>query len=1211
METSNVIETAISELAKLKAILFSDPRNEEKDIDKIFSAEDLILIIEKMCHILEVLISNNYIEECEKIILVEVEGNLTSEKMFARFASVRFLKSLYKIERLTIVTPEMSLQLLKIINKNVLIRVFEKIELKDSFDIEFAFHLNEVLFGNSSPQFHNIVIKLFNKIKIDKYTKEYANTITKSLFNRKTYDIKNIDRIINVINSVYITNADHFFEDDEIICKLVELIKLFTVETADSNTVLAKLYFTIGSLYIRLLDENTGAIYYHKCLELRRKIYGNNSNEYARTLTMIAFTIKNLETKESMLKEAYEIRSNTLGEGSSSALNAAYYLTDVYSQIGKKSEAIYVLEHILSLEKNDDYKYYIQSEMKLAYLYSETLSSKALTAWDCLREKTKDNDRKRYFESSIGYANELRRHGDYPRSINILYQIKGDIANSDTLKEEFYATVVNDIGLNMQSLFGKKNKKALEHLIEATDIRIEKENTESILYWRATITKITLESLLNENTEKEIERLKAALVSMSANQKLKNSEDFLALQFLISDCLIHSDKFNDALLFLDNFYFQPNISSIERDNYYLCSYARIYYLTGQDKKALQIFQKVIKQCDIGTWMYFNAGHYILKIFLEQKDKDNCIKTAYELFCASKTELNKMVLLKEFKSDIDVFIKNLRKFSNAYIMLSVFFGENYYNTESLYDAILFNKYLLFSFDSISESRLSKLFSERVETLQQKKQILEEKCLKIELLNPLNHELTVAKNKIVEIEAELHNPEKIYYDLIGKREKVLLTTERILLECYCIRLENSELSFRVIDGNSIESINDASSIDSNEVYVFFLIKSNSQIISYSVSKNKIDEIVRNLREAIEINSPNECILSKELYSLIFSKIENHLQNYKHILIAPDGLLFQIPFEILMDSNSEYLVDRFLVSYINAGSQLNDMKLKRVEITKSLVMGNPQFFLADDNRSQIANDLEPLRTLLRNGFIPQLPYTEHEIKQISRLLKTRYYNLKHANKNNFFKNADANIIHIATHGFDLSETQDDQLPIAFKEFEDTTLFRKSLHLTGLLLSGATNTINSGYDTDDNGILTADEISRMDLSKTDLVVLSACETGKGYYLYDEGIWGLRRSFELAGVHSTINSLWQVNDLSTYILMTKFYESLIGGKSRLESLKLAQRYVRNVTVEDIEVWLKSDMRLSLSTENIYNTRTKFNNKTKFFSSTKYWAGFVIFGDWT
>ena len=159
---------------------------------------------------------------------------------------------------------------------------------------------------------------------------------------------------------------------------------------------------------------------------------------------------------------------------------------------------------------------------------------------------------------------------------------------------------------------------------------------------------------------------------------------------------------------------------------------------------------------------------------------------------------------------------------------------------------------------------------------------------------------------------------------------------------------------------------------------------------------------------------------------------------------------------------------------------------------------------------------------------------------------------------------ILHFATHGYAFSEY----------DFTDTTLSKNSLRYSyrystnpmvrsGLILTGG-NWAWTGSDTltkvgaEQNGILTALEVSQLNLKKTKLVVLSACETGLGELRDNEGAFGLKRGFKLAGVEQMIVSLWSVPDKETMELMTLFYANLTKTLNPVASFERAQKEMRN-----------------------------------------------------
>ena len=120
-------------------------------------------------------------------------------------------------------------------------------------------------------------------------------------------------------------------------------------------------------------------------------------------------------------------------------------------------------------------------------------------------------------------------------------------------------------------------------------------------------------------------------------------------------------------------------------------------------------------------------------------------------------------------------------------------------------------------------------------------------------------------------------------------------------------------------------------------------------------------------------------------------------------------------------------------------------------------------------------------------------------------------------------------------------------------------SLSRSGLFLAGASDYLYGDLVADnehEDGILTAKEISRLDLRGLDLVVLSACETGLGDVSGD-GVFGLQRGFKKAGAQTLLMSLWKVDDAATELLMTEFYRNLTDGQSKRDSFLNAQQFLR------------------------------------------------------
>jgi CHAT domain-containing protein len=246
-------------------------------------------------------------------------------------------------------------------------------------------------------------------------------------------------------------------------------------------------------------------------------------------------------------------------------------------------------------------------------------------------------------------------------------------------------------------------------------------------------------------------------------------------------------------------------------------------------------------------------------------------------------------------------------------------------------------------------------------------------------------------------------------------------------------------------------------------------------------------------------------------------------------------------------------------------------------------PNYLAASQNNS-LNNAIATLdkNKQLRFGM-GYLPATKTEVENISSTLTAEKWKVnlvedKDASEGKFKTYAGSNatsILHIATHGFAYDEKKEANeswndlgLRIGFKyQSSDDPMIR-----SGLLFGGANITWKGKGDsllksTNDDGILTALELSQMDLSNTKLAVLSACETGKGAIVGSEGTFGLQRALKLAGVDNMIVSLWKVPDDATQEMMTLFYNNLSATKKIVASFNDAQKTMRNKYPDEPIKW--------------------------------------------
>ena len=281
-------------------------------------------------------------------------------------------------------------------------------------------------------------------------------------------------------------------------------------------------------------------------------------------------------------------------------------------------------------------------------------------------------------------------------------------------------------------------------------------------------------------------------------------------------------------------------------------------------------------------------------------------------------------------------------------------------------------------------------------------------------------------------------------------------------------------------------------------------------------------------------------------------------------PDGRRFGDEYEILLVSN------------------FNNIKPdKSVRYSDIALFGDPDFF-SDRNNNIKAGiiemrpsvEYETLRSV--RGNWTSLPGTRNEVDKISEIASENNISSKAFIGDNAsetmvkaLSGKSPSIMHFATHGYFITSNEE----IRHSSFLWQTMgYSRNSHLmlySGLLFAGADEVWNGKArpNPKDDGILTSDEISRLDFSNTDLVVLSACNTGNGHQNDVDGIMGLRRAFRAAGAGTMVVSLWKVPDDATSRLMQYFYRYLFANHSARESLKYAQQELRNDGYADPYYW--------------------------------------------
>lgn len=305
--------------------------------------------------------------------------------------------------------------------------------------------------------------------------------------------------------------------------------------------------------------------------------------------------------------------------------------------------------------------------------------------------------------------------------------------------------------------------------------------------------------------------------------------------------------------------------------------------------------------------------------------------------------------------------------------------------------------------------------------------------------------------------------------------------------------------------------------------------------------IQETVKTFRDKTINRKPEN-----EAYNIVWKSLDAQLGGVKKLYLSLDGLYHQLSINSLKDASGAFLIDKYTISFLGNTKDILDVKQNLAAAKKpasAFLIGNP--------------------TYGKNGVVAQLPGTEAEVQNIKKILNASQVQntvlIGNAATETAVKAVKSpSILHIATHGYflaDLSEVEVNKV----LGVDVTVAKQNPLLRSGVLLANCENVFDENYrgTNGENGILTAYEALSLNLDKTDLVVLSACETGLGSVKQGEGVFGLQRSFLIAGAKSIIMSLWSVSDAATMELMTLFYNNYSKSGNKEQAFAEAQKQLK------------------------------------------------------
>lgn len=477
----------------------------------------------------------------------------------------------------------------------------------------------------------------------------------------------------------------------------------------------------------------------------------------------------------------------------------------------------------------------------------------------------------------------------------------------------------------------------------------------------------------------------------------------------------------------------------------------------------------------------------------------------------------------------------------------------------------------------------------------------------LLKGLLLKTSVIKNR--QIEWKNSSQKKLFYEYVDLRKAIVAQSgkglssannvDKLKEEAELLEKKLAKFSGHIIDQtfNSKNAVDIANALKPGEAALEFISYNSSDtgflgalLVTYEKKQPRfirlcpqaqLDNLLktRSTNPSATINLIYKGLISNSLYKLIWKPIEASLEKTKKIYFAPSGILYQINLVAVEDDNSELISDKYFLSQVNTTSFVTTRTNHIIHNSDKIILYGGITYDADstalkkavfsykiseaESRS-LPDDLE------RGGGFPYLPGTNTEVTQIMKLGKTGKFSIEtrkgiQASEESIKAldgKASPRILHIASHGFFFPNPKKQKKDVLFDNQRGSYLFKQSenpLFRSGLALAGA-ETAWKGKPVNgiEDGILTAYEISNMYLPNTLLVVLSACETGLGDIRGNEGVYGLQRSFNMAGVQNLVMSLWKVPDTESAEFMTLLYKNIFTKQTIEDAFRNTQTTMKN-----------------------------------------------------
>ncbi|MCQ2250065.1 MAG: CHAT domain-containing protein [Bacteroidales bacterium] len=890
--------------------------------------------------------------------------------------------------------------------------------------------------------------------------------------------------------------------------KTVSFDDNYTFPNLGNDLVQAKEY----QLAIQLLSQTRE--------KMRLKNLGSTDGYLSATINL-AYSYSatsDFEKEVECYQEAYNLSKALLGSGHANTINLGNNLAMAKSHIqgsasasasgkkGDKNSAEYNMEQFWQKYNSAMYQEaYVYGQKALDILrknketHPELLMQFLNNVGNCLMKTGKPQKAVDYYNEVLDYLKENQMENSLNASVimqNIafIYQSLRDLDNEAHYRAKSMLIMAQIYNVEYQGNGNKTNADVVLEISNALCAKIGKmEYTDAEYLTSMIISNANMLHTMGRHSD-YTSLLDMILQEMESNHGRNNKAGYKLLKE-IALSYYNNDEYADALRFLDAAELTA-IAVYGQDSYERTQIIEIignvYGRQNNMDKMLECYLKaepIIKTCTgENSQEYISIISDIARAYNRLKDFENAAIYMNRWMSLTKGQIHDMFSFMTTQEKTSFYESEIEPLVNEFYIL----GQNYDKIEKtapgiFYDYELLCKGLLLSSETAFNSYIRNCNNAEIQKFyaeyQENGQYLKEQARKPEKLRDA-----------------AYNDIKIRNSNIGHQ---LMT----------MSAEAADLSQNINMGwQDVRK-----SLGKNDVAIEFFKSSNNMYQAFVLTpKLKSPEAVplfeeRELKMAIAKATDKDCDFmympyeSTAMYDMIWSRLDKYLFPGCHIYFAPKGILHTMAIEYAPMDGDSVFCQRYHVERISSTRDLV-AKAKPTANKNALVYGGIEYQYGGDSQSES-----------RGESINFLPGTLVEMNDVSACLikngvNTTTYQGTDATAQSLLDKSggDVNILHIATHG----------------------IFRES---------GTNSLDNSGLAFSDK-ILSSAKISEMDLANTNLVVLSACETAKGN-VTDEGVFGLQRAFKLSGAKGLIMSLWPVNDQSTRILMTDFYNNMFNLK--------------------------------------------------------------------